>query len=348
VFTKNRVSFPFLRSNEDIHSKQQAQAIYDRLRQAVREGRVSPEEERRDALLTFDKLADLHIECRVKPRGLKTADSIEWRLKPLRSFFGPNLVRDIKTADVEDFIADLRKPRQVNRQADRVLSPASINRSLQLLRAILNWAVAREYLDRSPFRRGSETLIRLFREDNKRRRRISEDEEQRLLNAAPPILRAMIITALDTRMRRGEMLALRFGDIDWADQTITLRGPTTKSAKRRRSRLQHFGSGLFSSGSASMRQANGSLIAHWCSAWRRRADPPLSNGLGQHRAQGARNQAAIGAREESGRVSRPSVRSGSERSTCTGMTHVTSSLRASTNAEYRSPRFEIAWDTPRS
>ena len=218
-------------TNEDIHSKQQAQAIYDRFRQAVREGRVSPEEDRRDALLTFDKLADLHIERHVKPRGLKTGDSIEWRLKPLRSFFGPNLVRDIKTADVEDFITDLRKPRQVNRQADRVLSPASINRSLQLLRAILNWAVAREYLDRSPFRRGSETLIRLFREDNKRRRRISEDEEQRLLDAAPPLLRAMIITALDTGMRRGEMLALRFGDIDWVDQTITLRGPTTKSGK---------------------------------------------------------------------------------------------------------------------
>jgi site-specific recombinase XerC len=67
--------------------------------------------------------------------------------------------------------------------------------------------------------------------DTKRRRRISEDEEQRLLDAAPPILRAMIITALDTGMRRGEMLALRFGDIDWADQTITLRGPTTKSGR---------------------------------------------------------------------------------------------------------------------
>ena len=335
-------------TNEDIHSKQQAQAIYDRFRQAVREGRVSPEEDRRDALLTFDKLADLHIERHVKPRGLKTGDSIEWRLKPLRSFFGPNLVRDIKTADVEDFITDLRKPRQVNRQADRVLSPASINRSLQLLRAILNWAVAREYLDRSPFRRGSETLIRLFREDNKRRRRISEDEEQRLLDAAPPLLRAMIITALDTGMRRGEMLALRFSDIDWADQTITYEAQPRKAARRRRSRLQHFASGLFSSGSASMRRANGSLIAHWCSAMpsesRSAAFERLGSAPCSRRTEPGRN----GAREESGRVSRPNVRSGSERSTCTGMTLGTSSLRASTNAEYRYPRFEISWDTPRS
>jgi hypothetical protein len=50
-----------------------------------------------------------------------------------------------------------------------------------------------------------------------------------------------------------------------------------------------------------------------------------------------------GAREESGRVSRPNVRSGSERSTCTGVTLGTSSIRAATNAESRYPRFEISW-----
>jgi integrase len=32
-------------------------------------------------------------------------------------------------------------------------------------------------------------------------------------------------------MRRGEMLALRFGDIDWTRHRIMLRGETTKSGK---------------------------------------------------------------------------------------------------------------------
>lgn len=68
--------------------------------------------------------------------------------------------------------------------------------------------------DKTPFRRGTETLIRKEREDNMRRRRISEDEEQKLLVVAPPHMRAMIIAALDTGMRQGEMLALRFADID--------------------------------------------------------------------------------------------------------------------------------------
>ncbi len=62
---------------------------------------------------------------------------------------------------------------------------------------------------------------------------MSETEEAKLLNAASPMLRSMIIAALDTGMRRGEMLALRFADIDFDRQLITLRGSTTKSGKTR-------------------------------------------------------------------------------------------------------------------
>jgi integrase len=50
-----------------------------------------------------------------------------------------------------------------------------------------------------------------------------------LLRVASPHLRSMIIAALDTGMRRGEMLGLQFRDIDWQHQLIVLRGATTKS-----------------------------------------------------------------------------------------------------------------------
>ena len=43
----------------------------------------------------------------------------------------------------------------------------------------------------------------------------------------------MIIAALDTGMRKGEMLAVSFGDIDLARGLITLRGETTKSRRTR-------------------------------------------------------------------------------------------------------------------
>jgi integrase len=127
----------------------------------------------------------------------------------------------------------LKLPRVVNRQPNRILSPASINRTIELLRHMMNWAVGREYLERTPFRRGSETLIRKQHEDNRRRRRLSEDEEVRLLAVATPFLRSMIIAALDTGLRQGEMLALQFGDIDENHQVIVIRGETTKSKKTR-------------------------------------------------------------------------------------------------------------------
>jgi integrase len=73
------------------------------------------------------------------------------------------------------------------------------------------------------------TLIKKLPDDSHRRRRISEEEEAALISAAPVHLRAMLIGALDTGMRRGEMLALRFADIDLDRALITLRAETTKS-----------------------------------------------------------------------------------------------------------------------
>ena len=75
---------------------------------------------------------------------------------------------------------------------------------------MFNWAVGREYLDRTPFKRGSATLIKKLHEDNKRRRRIDEHEEAALMHEAPPHIQAMLIAALDTGMRQGDMLAVRF------------------------------------------------------------------------------------------------------------------------------------------
>ena len=172
--------------------------------------------------MTFSKFAEVYKQRHVLAKGLALSSTIDYRLKPLIERFGDRPIAEIKTADIDDFVADLKQPRVVNGLDGRRLTPASINRTLGLLRHMLNWAVGREYLDRTPFRRGTEVLIRMELEDNKRRRRISEAEEAALLAVASPHLRSMIIAALDTGMRRGEMLALRFGDIDWKRRMITL------------------------------------------------------------------------------------------------------------------------------
>jgi integrase len=223
-------------TNREIDSKAEAAEALDELRRAIRNGTFHArgfQPPKQLTTLTFNEFADIYKERHVQAKRLAIAETIDYRLKPLIDRFGDRVLAEIKTADIEDFIADLKKPRVVNRQPDRTLSPSSINRVIELMRHMMNWAVGREYLDRTPFRRGTETLIRKQHEDNQRRRRLSEDEEINLLAVAPPFLRSMITTALDTGMRQGEMLALRFGDVDWERQLIFLRGETTKSRKTR-------------------------------------------------------------------------------------------------------------------
>ncbi len=223
-------------TNREIDNKAKATEALDELRRTIRDGTFDArgfEPSKEVTTLTFSEFADIYKERHVQAKQLAIGETIDYRLKPLIDRFGDRVLAEIKTADIEDFIADLKKPRVVNRQPDRTLSTASINRVIELMRHMMNWAVGREYLDRTPFRRGTETLIRKQHEDNQRRRRLSEDEETSLLAVAPPFLRSMIITALDTGMRQGEMLALRFGDVDWERQLIFLRGETTKSRKTR-------------------------------------------------------------------------------------------------------------------
>lgn len=85
----------------------------------------------------------------------------------------------------------------------------------------------------SPFAKGGVSVVKLDREDNRPEPTISGEEKERLIAAAPPHLRALIIPALDTDVRAGEMLAIRVKDANLYSGEITLRAPTTKSGKTR-------------------------------------------------------------------------------------------------------------------
>jgi integrase len=224
-------------ANREMTSKTEAEAVFDDLKNAVRSGTFDKRglDARREATtLIFRQFAEIYKERHVFAKKLAIGKTIDYRLRPIIEYFSDRPLAWIRTSDVEDFLADLRKPHIAGRRkTPRVLSPASVNRTIEILRHMMNWAVGREYIDRTPFRRGTETLVRKLREDNQRRRRMSEDEEAQLLAVAPPLLRSLIIAGLDTGMRQGEMLALRFKDIDFARGLITPRGETTKSRRTR-------------------------------------------------------------------------------------------------------------------
>ncbi len=211
-----------------ISTKQAAAAALDDMKDAIRGERF--ESTPSGANLTFDAFADLYIERYVELRQLRSQDTVEFRLRLLRKRFGHLRLRDIRVGEIEDLIQDLKA---------RGRKPATVNRSLALLRHMMNWAIGREYLRETPFRRGTQALITFEREDNRRVRRVSPEEEAALLahansqtQARCPALALFIIAALDTGLRRGSLLSLQCGDIDADQQVIHVRREHAKGKKR--------------------------------------------------------------------------------------------------------------------
>jgi integrase len=154
---------------------------------------------------------------------LRSVRNIAQHLETFKHEF-PQPLSSITTADVEQFVLRLKGQGR---------SVGTVNRYLARLRHIFNWAIGREYVDHTPFKRGTHALIKLERENNRRHRRLSPEEEERLLAVANPMIRALIVLALDTGMRQGEMLKLTFADVDVRRGRIRLRSETTKSKKER-------------------------------------------------------------------------------------------------------------------
>lgn len=124
------------------------------------------------------------------------------RLKVLLPYWGEIPIGRIH----KSMAGDYRK----RRHAAKTVTDTTINRDLECLRHILFWAVDEGLLPLNPLAR-----LRLVPERRKPRSVIGIAEEEVLLAASAPHLRALIITALDTGMRRGEILNQRWEHVDF-------------------------------------------------------------------------------------------------------------------------------------
>lgn len=114
----------------------------------------------------------------------------------------------------------------------------ALNRFKARARHFFNWAVAQGYRDDTPFKRHGVNVVRLDgKAETVRARRLQPGEEERLIKVAAPHLRALIIAALSTGCRVGELLTLQWGDVQVDDRdefrTIVLRASKTKTATTR-------------------------------------------------------------------------------------------------------------------
>jgi integrase len=123
------------------------------------------------------------------------------------------------------------------------------NRLLSRLRHLFSWAIAEGHITETPFKRGPVSIIKLETSvEGARTRRlepsvrladgtVTEGEEARLLKHTGPHLHALIVAALSTGCRLGELLSLQWSQIRRDEQGqarwIVLPAAKTKTAEAR-------------------------------------------------------------------------------------------------------------------
>ena len=94
---------------------------------------------------------------------------------------------------------------------------------------MFNWGIRKGYLQRTPFKVGTEPSIFLEKEIPRSRRFESDEDEKRLLEAANPHLRGIIIALLDTACRPGEILSAQWKDVSFERRELTIRAVNEKT-----------------------------------------------------------------------------------------------------------------------
>lgn len=147
-----------------------------------------------------------------------SSQAVHWN--HLQPAWGTRVVSTITHADVDAY----RRER-----SEDGCAPATRNRELSSLRACLNWALKRRMIPTNPLA-GMEQEA----EHNARTEFIDEAAFRRLLEAAPnPMARALFIVAMDTGMRRGELVGLQRADVDLDARLLRLGDADVKNGSGR-------------------------------------------------------------------------------------------------------------------
>jgi integrase len=127
-------------------------------------------------------------------RGYRQVKSM---LKRLRLWFGPYRLQAIDPHAVQEWMTARKSSVQ----------PATVNRELDVLKAVLNSAVPK-YLERAPL-----GTVRRLRVPEQEPRILTREEETTLLAVADDEMRAIVVVALDTLLRLSNIAHLKWSQV---------------------------------------------------------------------------------------------------------------------------------------
>ena len=233
-----------------LKSKADAEELADRIRTEIRAGTFVRAADRRKAAMnapalpagvTLAAFATTYLErvSEVRERN-KSWTNDRYMFAQVAAFplpdgsrLGDKALGAITEDDLEAVAAAIRaKGRAVSTR----------NQYVQLLKASFRWATKKGYLTRNPITDDSALTRgkiaqrhRRFAPDvvDEHGRLTAPGEERRLLAAAGVRLQWLLIAALETACRQGELLALTWADVHTDRKELTVRAETAKDSDRR-------------------------------------------------------------------------------------------------------------------
>jgi len=167
--------------------------------------------------IRFPKFVEMYLENYAKVNKRSWKDDF-YRLRKFIELFGNVQLHEISPFEIEKF--------KLAKLSDD-LSKSTVNRYLAILKRMFNVAIDWGYAKENPVKR-----VKFYPEkDNLKERILTEKEEDRLLEASSEHLRPILIVALNTGMRRGEILNLKWENIDFQAKEILVEN--TKSGRPR-------------------------------------------------------------------------------------------------------------------
>ncbi len=154
----------------------------------------------------------------VKPHHIERANHF-------LGFFAEMSIGQITKNDIVRY----RKLRQeAARRKGKPLSETTINRDIEVVRHLLFWAADEGFIPANPLAR-----VRMARERRGRRPVMTVADEAKLLAASADHLRPIVAAALDSGMRRGELLNQRWEDVDFDRRAISVTHSKTPEGEHR-------------------------------------------------------------------------------------------------------------------
>lgn len=182
---------------------------------------------------------DLKAEfLRWAKQAIREPEAYERDLAHFESYCRVRSVRQVTQAYVIGY-RDWRLTQPIHQQAGKdlpegikakIVCPRTINREVATLRNMLNKGIAWGRIGTNPV-----AELKPLRHDapRKQRRALTVSEVESILSKSPDYLRPVFRLYASSGIRRGELVSLRFSDVDFDGRCITIRASVAKSGKAR-------------------------------------------------------------------------------------------------------------------